>query len=211
VVLDVENSHETQVAWAYRKVHDGIHRGVFGIDDDRSAPDVSLLSLRDIDLLAPMQRALFLDLIEELQPDLLVMGSGYKLVDFTDDWRAMAEAVHRTVDRVKARVGCAVLIETHAGHGTMNDRNGLRPEGSANWMKWPEFGHGLAPTKNESIYTVVRWRKDRPPYGKNWPMAWERGGAGLPWRAIDEGEWLARDLDSILPSSGGTKGGGWGH
>jgi replicative DNA helicase len=207
VVLDVENTHETQVAWAYRKVHNGIQQ-VLGAGDDRSAPDVELLTLRDIDLLSPTQRHLFLDVIEASQPDLLVMGSGYKLVDATDDWRAMAEAVHRTVDRVKARVGCAVLIETHAGHGSMEDRNGLRPEGSSNWRKWPEFGHGLAATTDSSIVETTRWRRDRPSYGKNWPRGWEKSEHGLPWRAIPEDEWDARDLDTLRRSSAG-KTSGW--
>lgn len=208
VVLDVENTHETQVAWAYRKVHHGIHQ-VLGPGDDRSAPDVELLTLRDIDLLSPTQRHLFLDVIESMQPDLLVMGSGYKLVDATDDWRAMAEAVHRTVDRVKARIGCAVLIETHAGHGNMEDRNGLRPEGSSNWRKWPEFGHGLATTTDPGIVEVTRWRRDRPSYGKNWPRGWEKADYGLPWRAIPDDVWDAMDLDTLLRR--GKSGGGWNH
>jgi replicative DNA helicase len=200
-ILDVENSHETQVATSYRLMHRRIHR----LTEDHTPPDVRLLRIRDIDLVSPTQRQVLIDAVDATQPDLLIMGSGYKLVDASEDWRVMATSLQRTADKAKARTGCAVIIETHAGHGTQGDRNGYRPDGSSLWLRWPEFGHGLGEHPDHvDILEHVRWRNDRV-VGRDWPAGWERDPHGLPWRPIAPDEWEARDL---TPAS---TGGGWNH
>lgn len=183
LVLDVENTHETQVAKIVRHVG-----GIYGRHvAEGFVPDFALMKSRQIDLLSPTQRGHFQDAVDVFQPDLVVMGAGYKLVDSADDWRAIAQAIQRTADYCKAISGCAVIVETHAGHGEKGDRNGYRPDGSSFWLRWPEFGHGLAEIEDYQrgrMVEVVRWRGDRVT-DRRWPGGWRSGalvgGTGLPW------------------------------
>lgn len=185
MVLDVENWHETQVATHLRTFDVAYRRHVApGFTD----PAMVLLKARHIDLMAADQRRMLLDAVDAFAPDLLVMGSGYKLVG-VEEWRVMATAIQRTADEARARSGCAVVIETHAGHGKDGDRNGMRPDGSSYWMRWPEFGIGLVmvqSTKGRWVVEMKRWRGDRVT-GRDWPAGWRSGGQ-LPWTPLTEGE-----------------------
>lgn len=187
MILDVENWHETQVSEQARTM-----RAAYSRIDRTVEPRVVLLKPRTIDLLQPGERRSLLDAVDSFQPDLLFMGSGYKLVDANDDWRVMATTIQRTADEARARSKCAVVIETHAGHGFKGDRNGWRPDGSSYWLRWPEFGIGLAPQQNVTrrIVEMVRWRGDRVT-NRLWPAAWIGGGA-LPWTALAADEYEAR-------------------
>lgn len=188
MILDVENWHETQVLAHMRTM-----RAAYGRFRPGVTPEVALLRARVINLLQPEQRRSLLDAVDAFQPDLLVMGSGYKLVDASDDWRVMATSIQRTADEARARSGCAVIIETHAGHGTMGDRNKWRPDGSSYWLRWPEFGLGLEPVPNATrrMNRVHRWRGDRVS-DRDWPAGWRAGGL-LPWTPMTEDELDALD------------------
>lgn len=192
MVLDVENWHETAVAGHLRTLGLTYKRLRHG----EVEPEFALLKARVINLIQPDQRRLLLEAVDAFQPNLLVMGSGYKLVDATEDWRVMATTIQRTADEARARTGCAVIIETHAGHGSMGDRNGWRPDGSSYWLRWPEFGFGLEPIKDthghRRMARVHRWRWDRV-MDRAWPAGWCAGGT-LPWRPMDEDEMDALDL-----------------
>jgi replicative DNA helicase len=187
MILDVENWHETQVSEQARTM-----RAAYRRIDSTVEPQVVLLKPRTIDLLQPGERRALLDAVDSFQPNLLFMGSGYKLVDANDDWRVMATTIQRTADEARARSKCAVVIETHAGHGFKGDRNGWRPDGSSYWLRWPEFGIGLAPQQNVTrrIVEMVKWRGDRVT-DRLWPAAWIGGGA-LPWTALAPDEYEAR-------------------
>lgn len=190
MVLDVENWHETQVAGHLRTFEAAYRRHVA---DDFNNPQIALLKARHIDLMDAGQRRVLLDAVDAFQPDLLVMGSGYKLVSVSDDWRVMATAIQRTADEARARSGCAVIIETHAGHGQGGDRNGMRPDGSSYWLRWPEFGIGMVRLERNNprdpwLVEMRRWRGDRVT-GRDWPAGWRAGGA-LPWTPL-----TAEELD----------------
>jgi replicative DNA helicase len=192
VILDVENSHETQVVNLYKILHTRMHRLV----TDHTPPDIHLLRQREIDLTSPVHRAGLIANLDVLQPDLVILGSGYKLIDATADYRVMAVTLQGALDTIKNRYGCAVIMETHAGHGFDNDRNGMRPDGSSYWLRWPEFGHGVAEVSRDrpDVLKNHRWRNDRP-VGRTWPAGWERDEYGLPWRAVQPDEWDALDLE----------------
>lgn len=185
LVLDVENTHETQFAHLVRTVRDRIIRypGV-----DPALPDFSLITSRTIDLLVPAQRARFLTTVREHAPDLLVMGSAYKMAG--GDFRESAAAIFSTIDQARAETGCAILLEAHTGHGFQNDRNGdMRPDGSSQWRRWPEFGFGLKPEPDAKDpitgfplaqhARLTEWRGSRST-GREWPKGL-RPGSGLPW------------------------------
>lgn len=184
LLLDVENS-EHQIAGHYRMLSAAYR--------SRSAepfrdPDVRLMVNRYIDLTRPADRRMLVDAANDYQPDLLFMGSGYRLADGTQDHRMVAMSIQQTVDQIRANTGCAALIETHAGHGFQNDRNGWRPEGSSYWLRWPEFGFGLAPVtvSHGRLVRRIGWRGDRV-VGRAWPDGW-RGGGFLPWLPVDEAQ-----------------------
>lgn len=183
MILDVENWHETQVLAHMRTM-----KAAYGRFRPGFTPEVALLRARVINLLQPEQRRSLLDAVDAFQPDLLIMGSGYKLVDTADDWRVMATSIQRTADEARARSGCAIIIETHAGHGHQGDRNMWRPDGSSYWLRWPEFGLGLQPIIGASrrMARVHRWRGDRVA-DRQWPAGWRAGGL-LPWTPMTEDE-----------------------
>lgn len=184
LLLDVENT-EHQIAGHYRMLRAAYKtRSASPFAD----PDVRLMSTRYIDLTRPGDRRMLIDAADDYRPDLLFMGSGYRLADGTQDHRTVAMSIQQTADQIKANTGCGVLIETHAGHGFQNDRNGWRPEGSSYWLRWPEFGFGLAPVKTRTGRMVRRipWRGDRV-VGREWPDGW-RGGGYLPWLPVVEAE-----------------------
>jgi replicative DNA helicase len=187
MVLDVENWHETQVSEQVRTMRTAYSQVERGFD-----PEFVLLKPRNIDLLNPGERRGLLDAVDAFQPNLLFMGSGYKLVNANDDWRVMATTIQRVADEARARSKCAVVIETHAGHGFKGDRNGWRPDGSSYWLRWPEFGIGLAPRTDvdRRIVELVKWRGDRV-VGRQWPAAFVGGGA-LPWTGISADEYETR-------------------
>lgn len=188
MVLDVENSHEGQLASMWRLIASRVSS--FAEDPD-TPPDILLSRRRTIDLMNPVERRAFLDEVDAAQPDLLLMGSGYKLAD-SSDYRDFAMAIQRTADEAKARTGCAVIIETHAGHGVANDRNNMRPDGSSYWLRWPEFGMGLSPVPDipGRWARMVRWRGDRQT-GRDWPAGWTASSV-LPWQPVTADELEAR-------------------
>lgn len=120
-------------------------------------------------------------LVDEHQPDLLVIGPLYRLIpraiNNDDDAAPLIAALDTLRDR-----GLALLMEAHAGHATTKggDRD-LRPRGSAALMGWPEFGFGIAmdPTDEAGLTAnLVRWRGDRDQ--RAWPQTLLRGGQ-WPW------------------------------
>lgn len=185
LVLDVENVVETQIAAQYRMMQAAYRSKA---TDAFRTPDIRLMRNRYIDLSRPGDRRALIDVAEQVQPDLLFMGSGYRLADGTQDHRTVAMSIQQTADTIRANTGCAVIIETHAGHGFQNDRNGWRPDGSSYWMRWPEFGFGLAPVKVRSgrMARIVKWRGDRV-VGRDWPAGFKGGGV-MPWLPVEEAE-----------------------
>ena len=109
-------------------------------------------------------------MIEDHQPDLIVIGSLYKAADgdLADDTYSQ-ELQHRLEELCS---GAALLIETHTPHGDFG-RRPRRPYGSSVWLRWPEFGFHL-----DKSGKVTRWREDRE--HRDWPNGFERS-APWPW------------------------------
>lgn len=160
------------------------------------APDVvpewRSLKRRVVDLLATKDRADVIRRVVHYAPDILYMGTAYKLTDVSDDTHRSVRAIQSVVDRIRQEVGCSVLVEHHAGHGTMNDRNNMRPEGSSYWLRWPDFGYGLSslPTHDGSrLLRVKAWRGDRAT-DRQFPVAMRQGDV-FPWVPVHQDEWDA--------------------
>jgi AAA domain/LAGLIDADG-like domain len=128
-------------------------------------------------------------LIDETNPDLVIIGPLYRLHGRAIQTDDEAGPVLASLDTIRDR-GCALMLEAHAGH-TKGEDGGRdwRPRGSSAILGWPEFGFGLAPDAEDSdLAHLYRWRGDRDERG--WPEHLARGGR-LPWSQViipDEGE-----------------------
>lgn len=128
-------------------------------------------------------------LCEDVQPDILSIGPLYRMHVADVGKEEPARHLTRVIDGVRARHGCAVLMETHAPHAVTGQQRNLRPIGSSLFLRWPEFGFGIRPEDDGISYKLVRWRgpRDERP---GWPHRLRRGvkGADWPWCADDTGE-----------------------
>ena len=189
LVLDVENSL-IQVRNNARKIHP-ILAEMTGRD---SAP-LEWINERYIDLADPKDAARIIRIAKEKRPQLMFMGSVYKLAAEGERFDASFNAITRTVDRIRAETGAAVVLEAHTGHGFNNDRSkgsGMRPDGSSRWMRWPEMGYGMVPMGKQypGITELVPFRGMRDD-SYIWPKGLKRSNV-LPWAPIMADEWEAR-------------------
>lgn len=121
-------------------------------------------------------------LCEDNQPEVLVVGPLYRMHNADMGKEEPARQLTHVIDVMRARHGCAVLMETHAPHAGQSGR-ALRPVGSSLFMRWPEFGLGIREDKN-GLYKLVRWRGARDE--RSWPTHLRRGGDGeWPWVPAD--------------------------
>lgn len=177
--VDVENS-ERQWRRETRGIAVVAERGGLGSPRDY----VHVHTGARMDLRKDRDLGLVHRLVDEHQPEILVIGPLYRLTPNGINNDEEAAPLIAALDTLRDR-GLVLAMEAHAPKGSMGERN-LAPRGSAALMGWPEFGFGLAPQdKDETgrIQTaeVVRWRGDRD-RGRQWPkMLW--AGGPFPWTA----------------------------
>lgn len=129
-----------------------------------------------------------------IRPDLLLIGPAYKLYIGGAGAREedLARQVTSALDGLREEFGFALILEHHSPHASgFGSERTVRPIGSSLWLRWPEFGLGLAPngeTDEERAQSfrdrkaVLRpWRgarADRP-----WPkyLNASREPGALPW------------------------------
>ena len=127
--------------------------------------------------------------MEQIKPDLLVMGPLYKafLDPGTRTSEAVAIEVVRYLDSIRVYFNCALWLEHHAPLGESQTSRNLRPFGSAVWSRWPEFGLALQPDPTavgEYVYDVKHFRGERDE--RLWPLKMKRGKSGKwPFETID--------------------------
>lgn len=125
------------------------------------------------------------NLCQAVNPDLLVIGPAYKMHDGAgDSEEPKARAVTKALDGLREEFGFALILEHHSPHGSGDGQRTVRPFGSSLWLRWPEFGFGLAKSDeagqsfHHRVVDVKHWRgmrEDRP-----WPRQLESGSV-LPW------------------------------
>ena len=177
--VDVENS-ERQWRRETRGIAVVAERGGLGSPRDY----VHVHTGARMDLRKDRDLGLVHRLVDQYQPEILVIGPLYRLTPNGINNDEEAAPLIAALDTLHDR-GLVLAMEAHAPKGSMGERN-LAPRGSAALMGWPEFGFGLAPQdkdENDKIQTaeVVRWRGDRD-RGRQWPkMLW--AGGPFPWTA----------------------------
>lgn len=125
--------------------------------------------------------------IHVARPQVVVMGPLYKAGmnnrrnGETDE--QVACGMQLTLDQLRTRHRFALVLEHHPPHGDGYHRK-MRPRGSAAWLGWAEFGHGLDSNdqKHPGSLVVDRFRGDREPAA--WPDRYDRGKQ-FPW----DGRW----------------------
>lgn len=131
-----------------------------------------------LDLLKGSERSILEDVIDEVQPDLLLLGPVYK--SFVDPGGRTSEAIAIEIakyfDSLREWFQCAMWFEHHAPLGSTLTTRDLRPFGSAVWSRWPEFGLSLQPdpTATEGyVYEVKHFRGARDQ--RAFPLRMTRG------------------------------------
>lgn len=176
--LDVENS-DHQVAWNVKAV-------VKTLQEMRPEvqPYWKSLKRRVVDLTEPSQAVNVIRSAVAHAPDVLYMGTAYKLA-FSEDYRTMGRAIMSTIDRIRAEVGCSVIVEHHAGWGSTNDRNNWRADGTSEWARWPDFARGMDvkfDREKRVMKLMTTSRLDRST-GRRWPVGLVQHNV-FPWAPI---------------------------
>jgi replicative DNA helicase len=175
LIIDAENSTR-QNRRAFRRLDDQM-RG----KGQRNASDhVRIEMTGRIDITKDLVLSQVHRWIDEVEPDVLVIGPMYRLVPGAVQTDDEAAPLLAALDTIKDR-GIAMLIEAHAGHARATGP--MRPRGSSAFLGWPEFGYGLrASTDTEGLYLLERWRGDRDE--RSWPHSLEHHH-DLPWTASE--------------------------
>lgn len=114
------------------------------------------------DLLTPDGQAWLHERIAAIRPQVVFMGPVQNLVgrDTKDD--EVVRKFKHAVNTGRSICGSAFVIEHHAPHRQPGDKERqMRPYGSSLFMKWPDFGYGLKPTEEESVYDLYPFRRPR--------------------------------------------------
>jgi replicative DNA helicase len=143
----------------------------------------------------------FRDIADRISPDVIILSPAYKLMrgDPKEDRDVLA--LLDVIDQVRVQHKAAVLIETHAPHGSFMSRD-MRPFGSSVWLRWPEIGFGYqrdshipddAQERRPRELESVDWRGAREP--RDWPDRICYGGPKeLPW--VPNDEWWEPTVDA---------------
>lgn len=103
-------------------------------------------------------------------PDLIVVGPLYKLMDGDPSEEKVAKPVAAYLDRLRTRHHAGIILEHHIGNeASGSTRRPERPIGSSVWRRWPEYGLFLSEQGQ-----LRAWRPQRG-YG-TWPTQLRRGG-----------------------------------
>jgi hypothetical protein len=150
-----------------------------------------------INVLSEDGAAWLLERVTAHKPDLLYIGSFYRMHETDMNDERAARKVTVVLDQARARSGCAVITEAHSPHGDGTAR-AVRPIGSSLLMRWPELGFGIrqaadsqrSDSGHHMKVDVVMWRGPRDD-DYRWPQQ-------LIWGNTDNGEW------PWVPADGGN-------
>ena len=187
LLVDLENGPRLIAKWVRRV------RGV-ALESNPEAPADNLRiesRIDGIDLTSRVDRRWLASRVADARPDVLMIGPLYKMHRGEEERSSDAGTIARELDALRARFGCALIMETHAPHESFKEGGILRPAGSRVWMRWPDFILGLKPERpsqptgphllDDSVKSrdVRRWPR-RFVRGDRWP--WD----DLPTRPTGE-------------------------
>ena len=178
LLVDCENSVK-QTRRKLRPMRSLIVRDSIPLEND----GLRIIVRNDLDLLRADDAAWLLERVTAHKPDVLLIGPLYKLHAGNPVDEQPARKVAAAIDAARAAVGCAVVMEHHAGHGGSGTERSVRPFGASLWLRWPDFGYGLKPNSETTDGTPVEffpWKGPRDE--REWPEWLEHGGMeNWPW------------------------------
>jgi replicative DNA helicase len=153
----------------------------------------------------------FMDVAARVSPDVLILGPAYKLMRGDPQKDRDVQDLLDVIDKVRVQQGCAVLVETHAPHGSRESRH-MRPYGSSVWLRWPEIGIGYQRDTSEGVVQFPRpqtlesvdWRGQRE--DRDWPDFIEYGDPRhreMPWKPVRPDWEPSVDLGYQIPDTEG--------
>lgn len=171
-----------------RKLHE-LARRARSFDEPRLRIEVRQSG---VDMTSRADQAWLIDRVRANAAELLCIGPIYKMTGSADARRdgqggeAAALRVTKALDRVRD-MGVTLVMETHAPHADGTHRD-MRPFGSSVWLRWPEFGFGLAQDLEDD--RLFHWRGFRGPRDDNrdWPKTLIRGlrsPEAWPWTVAE--------------------------
>lgn len=142
-----------------------------------------------IDLGSRVDRRWLMDHCIANAAELLVIGPLYRMQESTANTRDpggedMARRITAALDDLRVRCDVTLLMETHAPHSKDGFGRDLRPYGSSLWMRWPEFGIGLArkDRDNHDEFEIEHWRGPRDE--RVWPRELHKRAGKWPWTPV---------------------------
>lgn len=121
------------------------------------------------------------------RPDLLCIGPLYKLHEAEDEKSSDVRKVQITLDKIRVRYECTLVMETHAPHESFSKFGKIRPSGSRLWIRWPEFILTLQQVdKGSTEYWWLNHARG-PRDERDWPSGLKRG-VTFPWVPFGDGE-----------------------
>jgi hypothetical protein len=140
-----------------------------------------------IDLTTPDDAAWLLERVTAHRPDLLYIGSFYRLHMADTNDEPAARRVVQILDQARTKVDCALMVEAHSPHGSSGHERSLRPVGSSLLLRWPEYGYGITPNPNAEVGPDDRCREVlvKPWRGARDDVRWPKE---LIWSVVD-GDW----------------------
>lgn len=124
------------------------------------------------------------------KPDVVCIGPLYQMFGAAQrgdlGGEDQARQITRTLDRIRQRYGCALVMETHPPKGGGRD---MPVFGSGVWTRWPEFVEGIIPSDMNATAPESDWRYDIEPQRgrrdeRSFPERLRRGKPGeFPWVA----------------------------
>jgi replicative DNA helicase len=188
-VLDAENPEDINTE-EYGRIYDYLDNigqtpkpGMLIVDEHRGG----------VDLLDSKVAAGILNRLEQVRPDLIIVGPLYQLHDDNPHDEGPARKLARALDRMRSVNQSALITEAHSPHSDGPGGQMLRPFGASLWKRWPEFGFCLHPvpvdktasaearhiaeSMKESQFTPWRGQRGR---NRTWPKFLSQGSR-LPW------------------------------
>lgn len=194
LIVDVENN-ERQVRRKLRPLIDRAdHVTGASFNDDNLRICVRLDGL---DLMQRVDVRWLFERIEANRPDILMIGPMYKLHAGDPIDEGPARVVSRVLDVIRAKYGCAVIMEAHSPYTQSDGKRIGRPYGASLWSRWPEFGLCLAPDQaNPEEVMLDPWRGGRDE--REWPAVLRRGKM-WPWEVSVAGNYKYKQENSPKP------------
>jgi 5S rRNA maturation endonuclease (ribonuclease M5) len=136
----------------------------------------------EIDLTSEEGHSWLIERVHAYKPDLMVIGPLYNLSSRDLSEHATVGKIKQVINEARSLYGTAFVMEHHAPHRNPGDtKRSVRPYGSSTFLKWPDFGYGIAPMEQEGIY---EWAKTRFPRVRN-----RQFPSHLRWGVPNSDEW----------------------